>query len=436
MQKFNAATSKQRHPWTWIPSLYFVEGIPYVIVTSVALIMYKRLGLSDTEAALYTAWLSSPWAFKPLWSPFVDLFRTKRWWIIAMQAIIGISLASIAFTLPTSFFFQSSIAFFWLIAFSSATHDIAADGFYMIAQDEHQQALNVGVRSTFYRLAIIFGEGLLLMLIGSLEVYTRKPVIAWSWGLGAVAGLFLLVSLYHKFILPRLDSDQSLTETTLTIREGFQQFTETFLTFLRKPQATIAIVFLLLYRLPEALLVKITPLFLSEMMSKGGLGLTTGELGFVKGTVGVIGLTLGGIIGGIVVAKDGLHRWLWPMVAAMSLPNFFYILLAYYQPESLLWINLAVGIEQFGYGFGFTLYMLYMLYFSQGISKTAHYAICTGFMALSMILPGSIAGYLSDSFGYLNTFIIVMFLVPVSFYVSGLIRIPATFGQKSESDEC
>lgn len=426
--------SKSRHPWTWIPSLYFVEGIPYVVVTSVALIMFKRLGLSDTECALYTSWLTLPWVFKALWSPFVDIFKTKRWWIIAMQALIGVSLGSIAFALPTTFFFQLSLAFLWLIAFSSATHDIAADGFYMIALDEHQQALNVGVRSTFYRLALIFGEGLLLMLIGLLEVYTRRPVIAWSWGFGFVGIIFLCTALYHKIILPRLHADKSLSDGEVTVNKSLQQFVETFTTFLQKPQATVAIAFMLLYRLPEALLVKITPLFLSEKMSLGGLGLTTSELGLVKGTVGVIGLTLGGIIGGIVVARDGFKRWLWPMVMAMSLPNIFYILLAYYQPEGLLWVNIAVGIEQFGYGFGLTLYMLYLLFYSQGVSKTAHYALCTGFMALSMILPGAISGWITDHLGYYNSFILVMFLVPVTFIVSAMIKVPDDFGRKTKAE--
>lgn len=427
--------NNNRHPWTWIPSLYFVEGIPYVVVTSVALIMFKRLGLSDTECALYTSWLTLPWALKALWSPFVDIFKTKRWWIIAMQALIGVSLSSIAFALPTAFFFQLSLAFLWLIAFSSATHDIAADGFYMIALDEHQQALNVGVRSTFYRLALIFGEGLLLMLIGLLEVYTRKPVVAWSWGFGFVGIIFLVIALYHKFILPRLHADISIHKGKPTLRESLHQFVTTFITFLQKPQAVVAIVFMLLYRLPEALLVKITPLFLSEKVSLGGLGLTTSELGLVKGTVGVIGLMLGGIIGGIVVAKDGFKRWIWPMVLAMSLPNFFYVLLAYYQPDGLLWVNIAVGIEQFGYGFGFTLYMLFLLYFSQGASKTAHYALCTGFMALSMILPGLVSGWIADHLGYYNSFILIMFLMPITFVVTMLIKVPDNFGKKARDSE-
>lgn len=422
--------NKARHPWTWIPSLYFVEGIPYAVVNTVALIMFKRMGLSDTECAAYTSGLALPWMLKPLWSSFVDMFKTKRWWILTMQVSICVSLGSLAFTLPTSFFLQCSIAFLWVIAFSSATLDIAADGFYMIALDEHQQALNVGVRSTFYRLATIFTEGLLLMLIGLFEVYTRKAVVAWSWGFAFLGGIFFLCSLYHKIVLPRLEADHSVGKEEKNAREVFRQFMETFRSFLVKPQAFIAISFLLLYRLPEALLVKITPLFFSEKMSLGGLGLTTSEFGLVKGTVGVVGLTLGGILGGVVVARDGFKRWRWPMVMAMSLPNFFYILLAYFQPESLFWVNVSVGIEQFGYGFGFTLYMLYMLYFSQGESKTAHYALCTGFMALSMLLPGLVSGWISDNLGYYNSFIFIMFLVPISFVAAAMIAVPDDFGKK------
>ena len=420
--------------WKWVPSLYFVEGIPYIIVGSVALILFKRMGLSDTACTAYTSWLALPWAIKPIWSPFIDIFKTKRWWIITMQAVIGIALGTIAFTLPTSFFLQAALALFFLIAFSSATHDIAADGFYMLAQDEQQQALNVGVRSTFYRLATIFSEGLLLMLIGLLEVYTRKSVVAWSWGLGAIGLLFFIIAAYHNWALPRVKEDQGTSSDNVSVREVMEQFLETFAAFFRKPHALIAMVFLLIYRLPEAILVKLTPLFLSERMSQGGLGLTTSEYGFVKGTVGVIGLTFGGIIGGILVSRDGFARWKWPMALSMSLPNIFYVLLAYYQPHNLLWINLAVGIEQFGYGFGFTLYMLYMLYFSQGALKTAHYAICTAFMALSMIIPGLFSGWIADHLGYYNSFILVMLLIPLSFFVCHLIRVPADFGQKAKEE--
>ncbi len=432
--KFNANMNRIYSTWKWVPSLYFVEGIPYIIVTSVALILFKRMGLSDTACAAYTSWLALPWAIKPIWSPFIDIFKTKRWWIIAMQAVIGISLGTIAFTLPTPFFLQATLALFFLIAFSSATHDIAADGFYMLAQDEQQQALNVGVRSTFYRLAMIFSEGLLLMLIGLLEVYTRKSVVAWSWGLGSIGLLFFLIAAYHSWALPRVSEDKGIPSAQRSVQEVVKQFIDTFVDFFNKPLSFIAITFLLTYRLPEALLVKLTPLFLAERMSQGGLGLTTSEYGFVKGTIGVIGLTLGGIIGSIVVSRDGFARWKWPMALAMSLPNIFYVLLAYYQPYDLRWVNLAVGIEQFGYGFGFTLYMLYMLYFSQGALKTAHYAICTAFMALSMIIPGFFSGWIADTLGYYNSFIFVILLIPLSFWVCHLIEVPADFGRKPQED--
>lgn len=432
MQSSPSTTPNQRPPWAWVPSLYFIQGIPYAVVNVVALLMYKRLGLSDTDCALYSSWLALPWALKPLWSPFIEIFKDNRWWIVTMQSIIAVALGSIAFTLPTSFFFQSTLALFFLIAFTSATHDIAADGYYMIALDEHQQALNVGVRSLFYRVGTIFGEGALLIIVGILEIYTRKPAVAWSWVFLALAVLFSLFMFYHRLVLPRQQAPLHTIEHR-AIKQVLQQIGETFISFIRKPQALTAIAFMLLYRLPEALLVKITPLFMNSNMSVGGLGLSTSEIGFVKGTVGVIGLIVGGIIGGIVVARDGFHRWRWPMVMSISLPNIFYVLLAYYQPESLLWINAAVGIEQFGYGFGFTLYMLFLLYYSQGSSKTAHYALCTGFMALSMIIPGMVAGWISDKLGYYQSFILVMLLVPLTFWIAAKIKVPKDFGRKQEN---
>lgn len=423
---------KKRSPWAWVPTLYFAEGIPYVVVMSIAVLMYKRLGLSNTDAALYTSWLYLPWVIKPFWSPLVDVFRSKRWWIITMQLVIGAGLAGVAFTLPSSNFLQWTLAFFWLMAFSSATHDIAADGFYMLALDEHHQSLFVGIRSTFYRFATIAGQGMLLMLVSLLEVYTRKPAVAWSWIFFLAAAVFLLLCLYHHFTLPQPLEDEEQGGERKSIREVFGEIFHTFLTFFQKDQAAIAIAFLLLFRLPEALITKICPLFLIDTMSQGGLGLTTGEIGWAQGTIGVIGLTLGGILGGVCVARDGFKRWLWPMVAAIGLPDCVYLFLAYFQPESTLWVNAAIGLEQFGYGFGFTAYMLFMLYFSQGKSKTAHYAFCTGFMALSMMLPGMIAGWLADMLGYYRFFILVMCLVPLTFFAAAIIRVPADFGLKKE----
>lgn len=423
--------TRQRNPWTWVPSLYFAEGVPYVIVMSIAAIMFKRLGLSNTDAALYTSWLYLPWVIKPFWSPIVDVFKSKRWWIVTMQMVVGAGLAGVAFSLPTAHFVQWSLAFFWLMAFSSATHDIAADGFYMLALDEHEQSLFVGIRSTFYRIATIAGQGLLLMMVNALEVYTRKPAVAWSYIFFFAAAVFLMLCVYHRFMLPQPDEDAEHAKEAF----GFSEILHTFVTFFQKPQALTAIAFMLLFRLPEALISKICPLFLIDKMSQGGLGLTPGEVGWAQGTIGVVGLTLGGILGGICVAEGGFKRWLWPMVLAITLPDCVYLFLAYYQPESMLWVNLCIGTEQFGYGFGFTAYMLFMLYFSQGESKTAHYAFCTGFMALSMMLPGMVAGWLADTLGYYRFFILVMCLVPLTFLAAAIIKVPADFGIKKQETE-
>ena len=412
--------TKSKAPWRWIPSLYFAEGLPNIIVTFIALIMYKRLGLSNSDATLYTSWLYLPWVIKPFWSPVVDMLRTKRWWILLMQLLIGASLAGVAFSLHCSPMLQWTLAFFWLMAFSSATHDIAADGFYMLQLTPSEQALYVGIRSTFYRVATIAGQGLLLMIAGTLEVYTRRPLQAWSITFGLSAALFLLLYLYHQYYaLPRPQSDKPVSS------DGHlnKAFIETFLSFFRKPGFWAAIAFMLLYRLPEALLTKVCPLFLVDPVSAGGLGLTTSEVGFAQGTLGVIGLTVGGILGGMAAGRDGLKRWLWVMVMAISLPDIVYVVLAYFQPEALHWVATCIFVEQFGYGFGFTAYMIYLMQYAQGPSKTAHYAFATGFMALSMMIPGLFAGYLSELMGYLNVFIFVIGLLPVTFVVSALIKV-------------
>lgn len=419
-------TKKRRNPWAWVPTLYFAEGLPYVVVMSIAAIMYKRMGLSNTDVALYTSWLYLPWVIKPFWSPLVDVFRSKRWWIVVTQLIVGAGLAGVAFTLPTSHYLQWTLAFFYLMAFSSATHDIAADGFYMLALDEHEQSLFVGIRSTFYRIATVAGQGLLLMLVNVLEVYTRNPARAWSYIFYCTAGTFLCIFIYHYFILPRPDEDAEHAPEHFS----FGDVLRTFKTFFKKPQIGAAIAFMLLFRLPEALITKICPLFLIDKVSQGGLGMTTGEVGWAQGTIGVVGLTLGGILGGIAVAEGGFKKWLWPMVLAITLPDCVYLFLAYFQPEEMIWVNLCIGTEQFGYGFGFSAYMLFMLYFSQGESKTAHYAFCTGFMALSMMLPGMVAGKLADMLGYYNFFILVMCLVPFTFLAASIIKVPADFGIK------
>ena len=419
---------KSTSPWAWIPTLYFAQGLPYVAVMTISVIMYKRLGISNAELAFYTGWLNLPWVIKPLWSPFIDLIKTKRWWITWMQLLIGAGLAGIAFTIPTDYFFQLTLAVFWLMAFSSATHDIAADGFYMLGLSSHEQALFVGIRSTFYRIATIAGQGLLIMLAGHLEKTTNNIPFSWSITFMVLAGLFLALWVWHKFILPHPDSDKAAREVSASTL--LKEFGATFVSFFRKKRAGIAILFMLLYRLPEAQLGKMSIPFLIDPTSEGGLGLTTEQIGFVQGTVGIIGLTLGGILGGIAVSRHGLKRWLWPMVWAISLPDIVYVYLSYVQPTSLMLVNTCVFIEQFGYGFGFTAYMLYLIYFADGEHKTAHYAICTAFMALGMMIPGMAAGWLQEVMGYQGFFIWIMVCTLATFGVTALLKIDPQFGKK------
>ena len=421
-------TMKTRSPWAWVPSLYFAEGLPYVAVMIISLVMYKRMGISNTEVALYTSWLNLPWVIKPLWSPFIDIIKTKRYWITSMQLLIGAGLAGIAFTIPTDLFLQSTLAIFWLMAFSSATHDIAADGFYMIGLTQHEQALFVGIRSTFYRLATITGQGGLIMLAGYLESSGGNISRAWSITFYVLSGLFIGLWLYHRYILPRPASDINVVNNTS--KGIMSSFVGTFRSFFKKEQAATAILFMLLYRLPEAQLAKMSIPFLLDPLEKGGLAMTTEQIGFTQGTVGVIGLTIGGILGGIAVSRHGLKKWLWPMVWAISLPDLVYVYLSFLQHSSLMVINLCVFIEQFGYGFGFTAYMLYLIYFSQGESKTAHYAICTAFMALGMMLPGMMAGWLQETMGYRTFFIWIMACTVATFWVTSLLKIDDRFGKK------
>lgn len=415
-----------------MPSLYFAEGIPYVVVMMVSVIMYKRLDVSNTEIALYTSWLYLPWVIKPLWSPVVDILKTKRLWILSMQLLIGAGLAGVAFTIPTSNFLQASLAFLWLLAFSSATHDVAADGFYMLGLTPHQQAWWVGIRSTFYRISMITGQGLLVMLAGAIEEQTGDIPFAWSITFYALTGLFGLLFIYHRWALPKPASDAPGEPGALkNIGAGF---VETFASFFRKERIGLILAFLLLFRFAEAQLVKLASPFLLDGPEAGGLALSTSDVGFVYGTVGVLMLTVGGLIGGFVAAQHGLKRWLLWMVIAINLPNVAYLALSWLRPESFWVVNAAVAVEQFGYGFGFTAYMLYMLYISQGKHETAHYAICTGFMALGMMLPGMISGWIQEQIGYTGFFVWVLLATIPSFIVALMIPLDPNFGKKAEEE--
>lgn len=427
-------TKQRRSPWAWIPTLYFAEGLPYVIVMTVSIVLYKQMGLSNAEITFYTSWLYLPWVIKPLWSPFIDLIKTKRWWITTMQLLIGAALGGVAFTLPTPFWLQGSLFFFWVMAFSSATHDISADGFYMLGLDEHDQATFVGIRSTFYRLATIVGQGVLVMVAGNLQVVFRGSIpFSWSLLFYGVTGLFIALWLWHGYILPRPKEDVARSEVSASTI--WINFVHTIKTFFQKPQVIAGLAFMLFYRMPEGLLAKVSALFLIDQPSNGGLGLSPQEYGLVQGTVGVIGLTLGGILGGMVAGRDGLKKWLWPMVCAITLPDAVYIYMSYAMTSSLMVINTCVFIEQFGYGFGFTAYMLYLIYYSQGKYKTSHYALCTAFMAMSMMIPGLFAGALQEAVGYRMFFIIVLLSCAVTFVVAHFLNIDPSFGKKQRQED-
>ena len=525
--------SKRIPPMAWIPTLYVAEGLPYVAVNTLSVIMYKNLGMSNTDIAFYTGWLYLPWVIKPFWSPFVDIIRTKRWWTVTTQFIIGAAFAAIALTLPLDSYVVMSLAVFWLIGFASATHDIAADGYYMLALDSSDQSLYVGIRSAFYRLATIIGQGGVVMAAGWMETAFGNVPRAWAVTFLILSALFLLIAFYHSRILPRPMTDRPsgdiqpdtgkdrrddyIPGTNTDVKQGepipgtrstvtkkaseqmcslrgsnlepdsdvapsglepepavtsekdcgfgprpaadrpsrampsesaashstariLREFVGTFGSFFRKKHVWIAVTFILLYRFPEAQLVKMINPFLLDPATEGGLGLSTAQVGLVYGTIGIIGLTLGGILGGVLVSRYGLKRCLWPMALALTLPCGVFCWMSMAQPDpasmlNLVLINACVFIEQFGYGVGFTSFMLYMMYFAEGPSKTSHYAICTAFMALGMMIPGMFAGALQEWMGYVGFFWWIMGCCLVTLAVTALIKVDPSFGRKSPSLE-
>ena len=516
--------SKRIPPMAWIPTLYVAEGLPYVAVNTLSVIMYKNLGMSNTDIAFYTGWLYLPWVIKPFWSPFVDIIRTKRWWTVTTQFIIGAAFAAIALTLPLDSYVVLSLAVFWLIGFASATHDIAADGYYMLALDSSDQSLYVGIRSAFYRLATIIGQGGVVMTAGWMETAFGNVPRAWAVTFLILSALFLLIAFYHSRILPRPAADRPsgdiqsdagkdrcddyMPGTDTDVKQGepipgirstvtkkaseqmcslrgsnpepdssvaptglepapavpseesrgfgprpesdprtshsaahiLREFVGTFGSFFRKKHVWIAVTFILLYRFPEAQLVKMINPFLLDPATEGGLGLSTAQVGLVYGTIGIIGLTLGGILGGVLVSRYGLKRCLWPMALALTLPCGVFCWMSMAQPDpasmlNLVLINACVFIEQFGYGVGFTSFMLYMMYFAEGPSKTSHYAICTAFMALGMMIPGMFAGVLQEWMGYVGFFWWIMGCCLVTLAVTALIKVDPSFGRKSPSLE-
>lgn len=437
---------RPQSPWWWVPTLYFAEGIPYFIVNNISVTMFTKMGVPNGEMALFTSLLYLPWTIKPLWSPFVDIIKTKRWWILAMQLLMSAAFILLTLTIPHPSaaviasghtpinLFTITLLLFIITAFASATHDIAADGFYMLALSEDKQSFFVGIRSTFYRLSSIFGQGVLVYIAGSLEKSSGNIPLSWQVTMGITAALFTAIALYHTFALPKpgRDAQRTADGKPQTFGEVLSEFGHTFSTYFQKSGVWLAIVFMLLYRLPEAFLLKMVNPFLLGTTATGGLALDTDTVGIVYGTIGVIALTVGGIIGGIAASRWGLKKALWPMAASMTLPCATFVYLSICLPHDLVVISTCVAVEQFGYGFGFTAYMLYMMHFSEGKYVTAHYAICTAFMALSMMLPGLVSGYIEEAIGYRNFFWMVMACCLATVVMTMLVRrkIEPEYGKK------
>ena len=410
---------KTKSPWWWVPSLYFAEGIPYFLVNNISVMMFTKMGVPNGQMAFFTSLLYFPWFLKGLWSPIVDVIRTKRWWIVTMQVLMTAMMLLLTLTLPkpspeliasgqtSAGLFWFTLVLFIITAFASATHDIAADGFYMLAHSPSSQAAFIGIRSTFYRISSVFGQGVLVLIAGLVERSSGNIPLSWQVTLGVSALVFAAVSLYHIFFLPRSADDAPRVKAD-EAANTWKELGASFVTFFTKPGVLLAIFFMLLYRLPEGFLIKMCQPLLVAAADKGGLGLPTDVVGVVYGTFGVIALLAGGIVGGLVASRLGLRKSLWWMAAGMTLPCLTFVYLATFLPQNVVIITIALAVEQFGYGFGFTAYMLYMMYFSEGEFKTSHYAICTAFMALSMMLPGFVAGYIQEAIGYVNFFWMVM----------------------------
>jgi PAT family beta-lactamase induction signal transducer AmpG len=408
-------------PWYWIPVLNFASGLPYAIIISVSVLMYKNLGISNEDIGVYTSLLYLPWVLKPLWSPFIDLYATKRKWFLAMQFIISIAFLIVGLTIPMSNFFVLSLAF------ASASNDVASDGFYMLALAKEQQSFFLGIRSTFYRVSMLTGNGLIVIIAGFLEQKYGSQTKAWSYTMVIVGLIMAVITIYNYFSTPKTESNTLISESENTPKASFGAV---FATFFQKKQIGLVLAFILLFRLGESQLLKMLTPFLVDEKAVGGMGLTTEDVGVIYGTFGVLALVIGGILGGIAISKQGLTKWMLPMILMMHLPIIGFILLSHFHPTSVYYIYATVIAEQFGYGFGFAAFMMFLIYVAEGESKTSHYSIATGFMALGMMLPGMASGFIQDYLGYANFFIWVFLATIPGLILSRFLIFPKDFGKK------
>lgn len=413
-------------PYAWVPSLYMGEALPFSAVMLLSLVMFKEMGMTDSQITLYTGWLGTPWVIKPIWSPIVDNLKTKRWWIVSMQFLMGVALAMVALTLPTAFWLKASLAVLMVIAFASATHDISADGFYIIALSDKDQELYVGVRNTFYRVGLVIGQGGLVLLVGYMQEGTfgawLQPMLSsWMAVFIIMAVLMVVLGVYHACVLPKVE--RSVHER-FDIGEQVREFVKTLRVFVGKPHIVSALCFILLFRLPEGLLTKIVPLFLMRGADEGGLAMSDTDFGLIYGTLGVIGLLAGGLVGGWAVSRWGLKRCLWPLVMCITLPDVVYVYLSYCPTDNMWLVGSCVCVEQIGYGLGFAAYTLYLVTFSRGERSTAVFSICTAGQYLGgVMLPGMVSGLISENIGYQKFFLLIMLFCLVTFAVTAIVKI-------------
>lgn len=415
-----------KNPWIWVPTLYLTESLPYVVIITVSVIMYKNLGISNADIGLYTSFLYLPWVIKPIWSPILELFGNKKQWFLSMQLILSLVFLGVGLTTGADQFFTITLAFFWMGAFASATNDIASDGLYLIALKPDQQSFFVGMRSTFYRVGMITGQGLIVVIAGNLEQKFSDPAQAWSWTMIGVGALMLTLTGVNYLSTPKVIEAR-------VAKEDQPSFGKVFSTFFTKKNIGLSLGFVLLYRLGESQLVKMASPFFLDSREAGGLGLSTTEVGFIYGTLGVIALLAGGILGGVLISRDGLGKWMMPMAFAINAPNIGYIFLAWLQPESITFATTVVVIEQLGYGFGFAAFMVFLIFLAEGIFKTAHYALATGFMAMGMMLPGMLSGYMQQWLGYPGFFLWVVIATIPGFVMAYSVKYPREFGKKADS---
>jgi PAT family beta-lactamase induction signal transducer AmpG len=423
------AVSGRRSPWWWVPSLYFAQALPNVFVMTITTYAYTRMGVSPVVIG-YTSLLGLPWMFKPLWSPLVELVGNERRWIWSTEFQASAAFAAIAFGYTTDHFLIWTMLGYLLLALASATHDIAADGFYMRSLSSHDQTWFTGIRSVAFRGGWIYAEGVLVWIAGRLIRAGHEPAVAWAVTHVAAAATFFMLATYHALMLPV--PPEKMVAATEERRNALQEAVRIFGKYFATIPLATALPFLLLYRFAEAQVVKFIGKFLLDARELGGMGLVEDEIGFINGTLGVIALLVGGVLGGFLAARHGLRKWLLPMCAMMNLTNVTFLALAFYQPYSLAWVSIAVMIEKFGYGFGFTGYMLYMLYLARGEHQTSFYAICTGFMTLGLILPGSFAGYPLQWLGYTGFFLWILVCTIPSFIVTWVVyrQMDPNFGRR------